>query len=292
MTEEKAKMPLRSPLRYPGGKAFLCEYVERFLKLNKLTPELFIEPFAGGASTSLHLLGKGLVKKIALCDKDPLVAGFWQTVFKDEDGDWLRRKVRTTKVTLTEWERQHAKAPKDKRENAWKCLFLNRTSFSGILMTHAGPLGGKAQTSDYTVDCRFYRDTVAQRLKELRGKRTHVVRVAQADWRATLDWGVQKSNGNQSALIYLDPPFFHKAERLYNFVFGMEEHEAVVKRLAELKTPWLLSYDDCEEVVALLKKYGLKHKRISVRYTSSAKQQREEKRELVASNLKLPKGEM
>jgi DNA adenine methylase len=288
MTEEMARMPLRSPLRYPGGKAFLCEYVEQFLKKNKLAPELFVEPFAGGASTSLHLLGKGLVKNIALCDKDPLVSGFWDTVFND--GDWLRSKVQGADVTIEEWTKQHAKSPKTKRENAWKCLFLNRTSFSGILMTNAGPLGGKTQESDYKVDCRFYRDTVAARLKELWNERKRVVRVEQADWRTTVDWGVQKSNGNQSALIYLDPPFFHKAERLYNFVFNAEEHEAVVKRLAKLKTPWLLSYDDCPEAVDLLRKHGLKYKRIEVRYTSSAKQQRDVRKELVASNLPLPKG--
>lgn len=289
MTAEKVLVPLRSPLRYPGGKAFLCEYVEQFLAVNKLTPELFVEPFAGGASTSLHLLGKGLVKKIALGDKDPLVAGFWQTVF--EDGPWLYGKVRHAEVTLDEWESLHLKSPKKTREYAWKCLFLNRTNFSGILSSRAGPLGGKAQKSEYSVDCRFYRDTVMQRLKALWKERERVAQVGEADWRTTVDWGVQQSSGKRSALIYLDPPFFYKAERLYNFVFDAAEHEAVVKRLARLKTPWLLSYDDCDEACALFKKHGLKHRRIAVRYTSSSKQQRDMKKELVASNLALPEGD-
>ena len=290
MTEENAPAPLRSPLRYPGGKAFLCEYVEQFLAANKLAPELFVEPFAGGASTSLHLLGKRLVKKIALGDKDPLVAGFWETVF--EDGPWLYGKVRHAEVTIEEWERLHEKAPKRAREHAWKCLYLNRTSFSGILSSRAGPLGGKAQESEYGVDCRFYRDTVVQRLKALWKERDRVARVGEADWHKTLDWGVRQSNGRRSALIYLDPPFFHKAERLYNFVFDAADHEAVVQRLAKLKTPWLLSYDDCAEAAALFKKYRLKHKRIAVRYTSSSRQQRDMKKELVASNLVLPEGDM
>lgn len=290
MTDAKALEPIRSPLRYPGGKAFLCEYVERFLAVNGLAPEVYVEPFAGGASTSLHLLGKGLVKKIALGDRDPLVAGFWQTVF--EDGPWLHGKVREAEVTLDEWKKQHGKVPKTDRENAWKCLFLNRTSFSGILSSRAGPLGGKAQTSEYGVDCRFYRGTVLQRLKKLWAERERVVRVGAADWRDTVQWGAEQANGKRSAVIYLDPPFFHKAERLYNHVFRQEDHEAVVKHLAGLKAPWLLSYDHCDEAVALFRKHGLKYRTINVRYTARAKQKRDAKKELVASNLQLPEGDM
>lgn len=288
MTDEAEKMPLRSPLRYPGGKAFLCEYVEEFLRVNSLAPEVFVEPFAGGGSIGLHLLGKGLVKKIGLSDKDPLVAGFWRTVF--HDGPWLRDKVRKAKVTLTEWEKQHEAKPKSHRDNAWKCLFLNRTSFSGILSRRAGPLGGKAQKSAYGVDCRFYRETVVQRLTELWDARGHVARVGQADWRETVAWAVKQSNGRQAALVYLDPPFFHKAVRLYNHVFDAADHEEVVKKLAQLKMPWLLSYDDCPEVVKLFKRYGLKYRRTAVRYTSSAQHSGDVKKELVASNLYLPKG--
>lgn len=38
-----------SPLRYPGGKAKLYNYVRDILEANDLIGETYIEPFAGGA---------------------------------------------------------------------------------------------------------------------------------------------------------------------------------------------------------------------------------------------------
>ena len=289
MKESDSLKPLRSPLRYPGGKAFLCKYMARFLHHNKLHPELFVEPFAGGGSISLYLLGKGLVDKVALYDRDPLLASFWQTVFTD--GPWLRDKVRRANVTLKAWTKLHGAALNGNRSNAWKCLFLNRTSFSGILSTRAGPLGGQSQSSEFTIDCRFYRDTIAKRLRELWDARGNVEEVGAVDWRATIERYRKKGLQDQNAcFLYLDPPFFHKAKRLYNYCFEDTEHEAVIRRLSTLKIPWLLSYDNCKEAVSLFRKHGVRYRFVSVRYTSSARQSRDVKKELVASNLPLPKG--
>jgi hypothetical protein len=52
------------------------------------------------------------------------------------------------------------------RDIAVKCLFLNRTTFSGILHGRAGPMGGRKQQSDYKIDCRFNKDGL--RLVDLR----------------------------------------------------------------------------------------------------------------------------
>jgi D12 class N6 adenine-specific DNA methyltransferase len=65
---------LQSPLRYPGGKRQLVPFFVEILKLNGLTPlELFVEPFAGGAAVSLHLLASDAVEKVTLAERDPLV---------------------------------------------------------------------------------------------------------------------------------------------------------------------------------------------------------------------------
>src|SRR5438270_12640745 len=69
-----------SPLRYPGAKRRLLPYIIDFLRNHDLSPDLFFEPFAGGAGVSLQLLADGLVQSIGLADSDPLVAGFWHTV--------------------------------------------------------------------------------------------------------------------------------------------------------------------------------------------------------------------
>ena len=120
-----------SPLRYPGSKRWLSNYIARSINQNGLTPDLFIEPFAGGASVSLAMLSMGLVKKVALNDRDPLIAAFWRTVFFDTD--WLIDRVLKVEVSLNKWERLKKSNPKTIRDKAFKCLFLNRTSFSGSM---------------------------------------------------------------------------------------------------------------------------------------------------------------
>ena len=50
-------------------------------------------------------------------------------------------------------------------ELATKCLFLNRTTFSGILNGRAGPIGGRAQSSEFGIGCRFNLDGIVERLE-------------------------------------------------------------------------------------------------------------------------------
>jgi DNA adenine methylase len=290
MIKKRYNVLLKSPLRYPGGKNFLCRYVEKTFKVNNFTPRIVIEPFAGGASISLHLLGEGLVEKIALYDIDPLVADFWYAVFFD--GKWLRKKYQQAKVTLDAWEKLHSLPVNGYKTNAWKCLFLNRTSFSGILTEMAGPLGGKKQSSRFRIDCRFYRRTIENRLKELWSWREKVEDIQVANWEDIVKlYSKNYSSKKKDCFIYLDPPFFNKAERLYNHYFDQQDHERVVRTLAHLKVPWLISYDYCEDAIDLFRKYKLTFRTVPVRYTSSTQKSRIYKKELVASNLILPRGD-
>jgi len=284
----QGKPILKSPLRYPGGKSFLVPYVVRFLELNKLKPRIFVEPFAGGASISLALLGLDLVENVALYDSDPLITGFWKVVFRD--GIWLQEMVEREQINLEQWEALRRCTAQSDRENAWKCLFLNRTSFSGILTQKAGPIGGKAQSSIYKIDCRFYRETLKKRLQDLWSVRDRVQEITKTDWGDVVQRNKNaiSVDGKDDRVFYFDPPFFHKAEILYNKFFKYQDHEMLIKTLSTFDAPWLLSYDHCNEVIELFNRYDLKYKEIPVRYTSSAQQVRKEKLELVASNLSLP----
>jgi DNA adenine methylase len=120
-----------SPLRYPGGKRKLLPLVEDLINKSGLDVDLLVEPFAGGAAVSIGLLEAGVVRRIALADKDLLVASFWRTVFSREASN-LAGLVMNTPVTLTEWRRQRGDFPRSPLRRAFKCLFLNRTNFSGF----------------------------------------------------------------------------------------------------------------------------------------------------------------
>ena len=160
------RLPLRlaslSPLRYPGSKRKMLPAIRQLIDGNIPHPELFVEPFCGGASVSLGLLELNAIQRVLLADVDPLVAAFWQAATRDADG--LIKEIRSLDVTVEQWDYWRRARPRSIRQLAVKCLFLNRTTFSGILGGHAGPIGGRAQSSDYTIDCRFNKDALAERI--------------------------------------------------------------------------------------------------------------------------------
>ena len=55
--------PSVTPLRYPGGKATLINYVEKFLTSNNISLDSIMEPYAGTASISIGLLRDNIVSQ-------------------------------------------------------------------------------------------------------------------------------------------------------------------------------------------------------------------------------------
>ena len=49
-------MEFLSPLRYPGGKAKVADFVQCLIKENALLDGTYVEPYVGGGSVALSLL--------------------------------------------------------------------------------------------------------------------------------------------------------------------------------------------------------------------------------------------
>jgi DNA adenine methylase len=285
ITKTRNKAPV-SPLRYPGAKRWMSGYISRSIAQNNLLPELFVEPFAGGASVALAQLHSGLVDKVALNDRDPLVSAFWQTVFFDTD--WLVDQVWQTEITLSNWERLRRQNPTTTRGQAFKCLYLNRTNFSGVLAPNAGPIGGKSQKSQYKIDCRFTKETVIRRIQKVARYKKRVAFVWNLSWKAALG-RIQRMQrvGSlpKTSLFYLDPPFYKKASSLYAFHFDHAAHVVLRDFLTMFDEPWILSYDSCPEIIALYKGGGFCASNVNLIYTASQKSERGIGKELIVSNL-------
>jgi DNA adenine methylase len=276
-----------SPLRYPGSKRRLAGYINRALEINRLHPSLFVEPFAGGASVALQLLNDGMVNTIGLIDRDPLVASFWQVVFFDTD--WLLHQISTIQVTLEQWEKfKQIENLKGTRDFALACLFLNRTSFSGIIAPNAGPIGGRSQTSQYTIDCRFPRETLIKRVRQAAALRDRVAFV----WNTTWHNGIERIQEFQhlqllteNVMYYFDPPFFEKANQLYTYYFKEQDHLRLRDNILALETPWILSYDVSDRVNALysLEPRGSTH--VELLYSTSSQGGSRIVSEVIISNL-------
>lgn len=275
--EALGAMRYLSPLRYPGAKSGLAKVVASLITESSKSlgrPQLFVEPFAGGASTALRLAGANVVDRILLADADPLVTRFWQVAA--DDTEWLIDRMWDEPVTLERWDYWRRWTPPRAmdREVAVKCLFLNRTTFSGILHGRAGPIGGRRQISPYKIDCRFNKAALEARLR-LVGDLYAANRLTDVwckDWQATLqdaaEWYPQLLPNR--VIAYLDPPYWNKSPRLYNMSFdpaggytapmtpqGQNEWIAGMAhyRLAEYlrhraQVRWVLSYDNNSDLVS------------------------------------------
>lgn len=267
-----------TPLRYPGGKRKLGPFLADLIAKGGSRPALLAEPFAGGAAVSISLLEAGHVDEIALNDMDYLVASFWSTVFSS-DAEVFADMVDTADISITEWYRMKKMKPSTTMEAAFKCLYLNRTSFSGSLHKEAGPMGGRSQAKGDLIGSRFNREKIARRIRQLGSIRERVRAVTCDHYSQAM-----AAHDAKDTFWYLDPPFFAKADRLYRHHFDSLDHEGLATDIARLKGSWVLSYDDHADARIL---YG-DHPgfaRIGLQYTAAVGDARKQKGEIVVSDI-------
>lgn len=227
-----------SPFRYPGGKGKLSKFLAAFLIENELQGTVFVEPFCGGAGGSLPLLEAGLISHLVLNDYNKAIAKFWQLLITSPDE--IIRKIELESVTIDRWHHWRSVYNDDSHpidlDKAFSAFYLNRTNRSGVL--HAGPIGGKNQTGNYKIDCRFTKKSLIARIEKI-AYLADKITVKNED---AADLIMNTSN---SAFIYADPPYVKEGKGIYNkFSFNEEHHTRLSKIIKENARYWLLSYDD------------------------------------------------
>lgn len=65
-----------SPLRYPGGKRRLVDFIKSIIDQNNLKGGTYIEPFSGGAAIALALAIDGYMERVVINDYDRSVYAF------------------------------------------------------------------------------------------------------------------------------------------------------------------------------------------------------------------------
>jgi DNA adenine methylase len=233
-----------------------------------------------------------VVDNVVLADLDPLIADFWECVFSDSE--WLIEQVSTIEITVEQWCRFKRSTSTDKRDRALACLFLNRTSFSGIMAPQVGPIGGWGQKSDYKIDCRFPRATIIKRLQQA-ARLKDKVEVWNLSWDETIAqvqtrYAQQQSEG--TVFFYFDPPFFEKADKLYAHYFNYYDHVVFRDAVIALQDPWILSYDVDKKVHELYDKAAQDRLLVEVEVLYSTAESAGSKpvKEIILTNLRcLPK---
>ena len=244
-----------SPLRYPGGKLKVVDYVKQLMEVNDLRGGTYIEPYAGGASVALSLLFDKYAGKIKINDKDRAIYAFWYAVLNETDS--LCRLINDTPVTMDVWQAQHElqkhKDEVDLLELGFSTFFLNRTNRSGIL--NGGVIGGKNQDGNFKMDARFNKKDLIERIEQIAGY-ADLIELTSMDAVALIKR--YKRTPAAKTFCYLDPPYYVKGQDLYMNYYRDEDHKDIAEAIQKFKGQWIISYDAVDFISELYKDYRQK----------------------------------
>lgn len=241
-----------SPLRYPGGKRRLANYVKLILLKNGLVGGDYAEIYAGGAAVALELLFSDFVKAVHINEFDRGVYAFWDSVVNNNDA--LCRRIMEVDVSMEEWERQKAvlvEKDADPMDLAVATFYLNRTNRSGIIS--GGVIGGKMQNGPWRMDARFNKANLVKRISKIGKHRSqiHVYNLDAIDFIKQTDEIVVPNS-----LIYLDPPYWVKGKvLLYTNGYQEDDHHLLAKCMEAYKYKWIVSYDFVTPILELYRPF-------------------------------------
>lgn len=237
-----------SPLRFPGGKRKIAEFISDCIVLNGVQGGTYIEPFVGGGNVALFLLLKEVVNNIVINDLDRSIYAFWHSVLFDTDN--LCGLIEDTPITMDEWhiqkEIQTKKAGMNLLDLGFSTFFLNRTNRSGIL--NGGVIGGKQQNGVWKMDARFRKDSLIKRIEKIAGYKNRI-ELYNLDAMELINT-IQPSLGLKS-FIYFDPPYYNQGATLYSNHFTHEDHEKLAEFIKSLDSKWILTYDYTPQIIEM-----------------------------------------
>lgn len=215
-----------SPLRCPGGKSKLIDYLYSRLVQEQL--DTFVEVFAGGASLGLSLLDAGIINRLILNDKDPGVYALWETILEcpQELTERLQsivpthRDLSNAKLLLA-----HSEAPTP--ELAWAFLLANRLSFSGIVK--GNPMGGKNGSQD-ALTVRWNPKALSKRIHRIYSMRDRI-EIHNMDACEFLE---AEAYWYEHATIFVDPPYWEKGKALYTHYYEEKDHAELAELLQNM----------------------------------------------------------
>lgn len=240
-----------TPLRYPGGKQKLSPFICEILQHNDLLGGEYAEPYAGGAGVAIDLLLSGKVSKIHLNDSCEKIHAIWWSILNQPEA--FCRRIRSASLTVDEWSKQksilQSTDKHGKLDLGFSAFYLNRVNRSGILS--GGLIGGKEQKGEWKMDARFPRNELIRRVELIASQKKAV---AIRNWDAERFAREYLPRLPKKSLVYFDPPYYRKADRLYLNHYKPEDHARISQTIqGTVKIPWLVSYDNAEEIQTLYK---------------------------------------
>lgn len=219
-------------IRYPGSKdRALARITERL----NLSDRRICEPFAGTAAVTFELMRTRRIDYAHLNDADPAIANLWSVV-RDRPSE-LTALIREYQPKAEDFYAMKREQSADPLRLAFTTIVLHQISYSGLGRMAGSPIGGRDQTGDYKVDCRWSPKELEREINEISWwMRRHVkhVEITCGTWSECPEWE-----------WYVDPPYLVAGPALYRH--GNIDHQALADHLQFKTSPWLLSYDDDDD---------------------------------------------
>jgi len=233
--------PLRSPLRYPGGKTRVAKMLLEF------APEhgAYREPFVGGGALFFR---KPKAERNWINDLHPGLYALYVTLRDDFEAfaELCRQQTGDRRKLFDYWvgRRDLMEAEEDDSllERAVQFYYINRTVWGGRVVY------------DPNRQSRLYFSN-PQGWNLLEKKLAHLKLVAEKLRGVTitcLPFEQCLADADEDTFIYCDPPYIrdtdcHPTDKLYDKSFGQDCHQRLADLLRDTPAAVMLSYDDCPE---------------------------------------------
>ena len=252
-----------SPLRYPGGKSQLYDYVKRIIDYNDLLGETYVEPFAGGAGLAMKLLLNNDVKRIIINDYDFAIYSIWYCILNYTD-DFCDR-IQQIDISIEEHDRQRTiynSGTTNIFDMGIAAFYLNRTNRSGVIK--GGVIGGREQSGLYKIDARFNKDALIKKIRAIAKEKGRIV-LYNLDAMDFLSNGVL--DHYYKTFVNFDPPYVMKGSQLYKNAFSEQDNKDLYKLISKCKRKWIVTYDICPLIRELYKNH--RGAEIDINYSAS-----------------------
>ena len=258
-----SSVPQRSPFRYPGGKTWLVPVARKWFKQAK-GDSLLIEPFAGGGIISLTAVAESYFNHATMVELDDDMAAAWETIFSEDDCEWLVNRVKTFVVTADDINRSIYLADKGTKERGFATLVRNRTNHGGILAKGSGLI--KSGESGRGLASRWYPATLAKRIDEANALRRKITFIHGDAFNV-----MEQYLYDENSFFFIDPPYTVAGKRLYNH-FDVD-HYRVFELASQMQGHFLLTYDNTDEIRGLAECFGLPYQTIPMQTTHLIKKE-------------------
>lgn len=253
-----SSVPLRSPLRYPGGKSWLIPHLRTWLSQLTERPKVFFEPFCGGATASLLAVAEDFADHASMVELDEAIATFWKCVL--ERPSELCNLIEAFDPEPEAIVELLDKSYRTDVNKAFRTLIRNRTSRAGIIANGAALL--RKGENGRGLESRWYPQTLIRRIRDIEPNR-HRLSIQCADGLAHL----KKYVDQPGVVVFVDPPYTignkQPGRRLYRH--NEIDHEALFELLSASDAEFLMTYDADPHVSELIRQHDFRAARVEVR---------------------------